>query len=258
MRPRIGITASTRREGERPTTRQNRAYIDAVADVGGLPLVLPVLEPTFVDDVLASIDGLLLTGGADIDPACYGQAAHPTTAGVDRERDVWELALVRAAIERGVPLLAICRGQQVLNVACGGTLVQHLPEITDLPHRDADGSGSGATVHTVDVEADSVLRRVVDAERLATNSSHHQAVDRIGAGLRACAWAPDGTIEGIEPAATIEPDATADGGERPIVGVQWHPETLTSHASHRALFRWLVDTATATASTADASRRTRV
>lgn len=244
MRPRIGITASTRHDdGSKPASRLGRAYVDAVVDAGGLPLVLPVLDPSLVDPTLAALDALVLSGGADVAPARYGRQRHPDVYGVDPERDAWELALARAATERGTPVLAICRGQQVLNVACGGTLVQHLPTITDVVHRSPDGSATA--VHPVEVMADSLLRHVLGTDRLDTNTSHHQAVDRVGAGLRACAWSPDGTIEGIE--AVPGHEANGPGHPRSVLGVQWHPELLTAHPSHHALFHWLVEAAATTA-----------
>jgi putative glutamine amidotransferase len=232
MLPRIGITTSPGTNGDRPADVLNHAYVDAVADVGGLPILLPILAPSFVDAILDSIDGLVLSGGGDVDPACYGQTAVPEVSGVDQARDAWELPLVRAAMARGVPVLGICRGSQVLNVACGGTLVQDLPSITDHIHRANDRWGE--VVHPVEVDPTSKLADAVGTESVGANTLHHQAVADVGDGLRAVAWAQDGTVEAIE-----SDDARA------VLGVQWHPELLTDHDTHRRLFAWVVAAASA-------------
>ena len=226
-RPRIGITSATLPGDRGPTTTVNRPYVDAVLAAGGLPLVLPVLDPSCVDEVLATIDGLLLSGGGDVDPARYGAEAVPEVFGVDPARDAWELALADAA---RLPLLAVCRGAQVLNVAAGGTLVQHLPEAVDASHRDRERRGE--IVHPVAVVAGSQLHAATGTTTFGVNTVHHQAVDVVGDGLVVTARAPDAVVEAIEP---------ADG--RPVLGVQWHPELLTAIDEHAALFRWLVEAA---------------
>ena len=148
--------------------------------------------------------------------------------------DAFEVALARAADRRGIPILGICRGAQALNVARAGDLHQHLPEVTDgsILHRQA--TSGRLTCHDVRIDPTSLLATIVGPGRLAVNSFHHQAIDRLGRGLRAVAWAPDGTVEAIEA-----------GGRQLVLGVQWHAETLIAHRRHRALFRWLVAAARA-------------
>jgi gamma-glutamyl-gamma-aminobutyrate hydrolase PuuD len=193
-----------------------RSYVDAVRRAGGLPLLVPVLDPDEVGPLLDSIDRVLVIGGGDVDPACYGEPPVPESGEPNAARDAFEIALVRASAEREVRTLAICRGMQVANVAFGGSLAQHIE------HHGGD------VRHRVRVDAGSVLSGAVGATALDANSQHHQAVDRVGAALRAVAWAEDGTVEGVE---------SADGA---LLGVQWHPELLTDEAEHLALFRWLV------------------
>jgi putative glutamine amidotransferase len=226
MRCRIGISTSVGEHRGRSAELLNRAYVDAVAGARGLPLVIPVLEDHHVDAVLDTVDGIVLSGGGDIDPARYGQVAAPEVYGVNAGRDRWEFALLRGALERGVPVLGICRGAQVLNVALGGALIQDLPAITDHPHRDDERDAEG--VHPVTVRK-GLLARVLGTTTVRVNTLHHQAVGKLGAGLRATAWAQDGTVEAIE---------LEDG--RPVLGVQWHPEMLCAHEPHRRLFEWVV------------------
>jgi len=225
-RARIGITTGPGPSPHGPVTAVERAYADAVVLAGGVPLQLPVLGPVHAADVLASIDGLLLSGGGDVDPACYGQQAIPAVHEVDPERDAWEIALVRAR-PPAMPLLGICRGAQVLNVACGGTLVQDLPERTSAEHRAIDRPGD--EIHVVELTAGSQVRKIVGVDDVRANTLHHQSVDELGAGLTVVGWADDGTIEAIE----------ADDGA-PVVGVQWHPELLVGRQPHLNLFGWLV------------------
>jgi len=227
-RPRIGVTTCTH-GGEEPVEAVTRTYVDAVLRAGGMPTVLPVLPPDLALDALTDIDGLLLTGGADVEPARYGGDPHPEVYGVHPDRDEWELALARSA---AVPTLGVCRGAQLLNVAAGGTLVAHLPDITELSHREPDRSGD--LVHEVMITPGSRLHAVVGALEIGVNTLHHQAVGTLGAGLVATAVAPDGTIEAIE---------AGDG--RPVLGVQWHPEWLPGEAPHDAVFGWLVAAASA-------------
>ena len=156
----------------------------------------------------------MLAGGADVDPASYGAARHPLTVDIDPRRDAFEIALVRRALERDLPLLGICRGMQIVNVACGGTLHQDLPELLHHEHhRRVSGSFDGAD-HDVRLLAGSLAARAAAEEHHATKSHHHQGVDRVGEGLRATGWAdPDGLVEAIEVP-----------GSRFALGVQWHPE----------------------------------
>jgi len=184
-------------------------YVRAVERAGGRPLLVPPSEDA-VEETLDALDGLILTGGSDLDPALYGQAPHPETSGIHRGRDDAELALLRAALARDLPVLAICRGSQVLNVALGGDLVQHVPDVVgDEKHKQTPGVFAD---HDVETEDGSRLAATV-GERLPVKSHHHQGFGRIGTGLRVTAHAEDGTPEALE-----EPT------KRFALGVLWHPE----------------------------------
>lgn len=222
-RARIGITSTAERVPSDPHVSLRRAYVEAVAAAGGLPLVIPVLDPSDAGDVLASLDGIVFSGGGDVDPARYGEVPAPEVYGVDQARDAWEIELALAA---RIPILGICRGAQVLNVAAGGTLVQHLPD-----HLDWDRSHD--IVHGVSVVAGTRVRSVVGDDSIGVNTLHHQAIAEVGEGLRVVARDDDGVVEAIESAAA----------ERDLIAVQWHPELLVRHTAHAALFEWLVDRA---------------
>jgi putative glutamine amidotransferase len=185
------------------------AYVHAIDRAGGRPLLVP-LTAGGVEETLAAVDGMLFPGGADLDPELYGQEPHEATFGVDGERDQAELTLLEEALARDMPVLAVCRGSQVLNVARGGDLQQHLPDVVgDETHKHAPGTFSD---HDVTVEAGTRLAALV-GERAPVKSHHHQGFGRIGEGLRAAARAEDGTIEAVE-----------DPELRFAVGVLWHPE----------------------------------
>jgi putative glutamine amidotransferase len=214
-RPVIGLTMYRERArwgvwDERADLQSTR-YTDAVASSGGAVVLVPPAD-TGVADVLRALDGLIIAGGADVDPARYDAVAHAAAGPFRGDRDDAELSLVRAAVEGGVPVLGICRGMQVLNVALGGNLLQHLPEIAgNLPHQEAPGVFS---TRKVTLDADSWIGRALGGN-VATACHHHQAVDRLAPGLRIVGRADDGTPEAIE---------AADGS--PVFGVQWHPEQL--------------------------------
>lgn len=228
-RPLIGITTYHRDRGERHRYHVPAAYVDAVRLAGALPVLLPPGEAS-PHELLDAIDGLLLCGGGDIDPARFGgRSGHTAQYATCAERDDFEFALARAALDREVPLLAICRGLQVLNVALGGDLHVHLADVVgeQVPHRL---SQDRHTVHSVRIDPDSRLAAVLGAASVEVASWHHQAVDRLGAGLRPVAWAEDRTIE------AIELDGRAD-----VLAVQWHPELQVAEEAspHRRLFREL-------------------
>jgi putative glutamine amidotransferase len=201
---------------EQPAMLLARNYVDAVQRADGLALMLPP-DPRLVEDpgeVLELIDGLVLAGGADIDPGAYAQRPHAETLGTVPERDAFEIALAREAIERDLPVLGICRGMQLINVALGGTLLQHLPEhVGHQEHRRVAGSFEGAE-HEVDVLEDTLAGRVLGEVRHSTRSHHHQGLDRIGEGLIVSATA---VMDGL-------PEAIELPGRRFVLGVQWHPE----------------------------------
>jgi gamma-glutamyl-gamma-aminobutyrate hydrolase PuuD len=202
------------------------AYVRGVEAAGGRALLVPPSDDG-IEETLDALDGVVFSGGSDLDPASYGAGAHEKTVGVRAERDSAELALLQAALARDMPVLAICRGSQVLNVARGGDLVQHLPEVVgDEKHKEVLGEFSD---HEVSVEADSRLGSIV-GDRVPVKSSHHQGFGRIGEGLVVSAHADDGTIEGVE-----------DPSLRFALGVLWHPE----EGEDAALFRALVEEAAA-------------
>jgi gamma-glutamyl-gamma-aminobutyrate hydrolase PuuD len=199
-------------------------YVDAVERAGGRPLLVPPSEDG-VEETLEALDAIVFSGGADVDPASYGADPHPETDAPQARRDAGEMALLAAALERDMPTLAICRGFQLLNVARGGDLVQHLPEaVGHEDHRQAPGTFSE---HPVEVKEGSRLASIVGGTPAVT-SHHHQSVGRMGEGLVETAWAGDGTIEGFE-----------DPSRRFAVGVQWHPEA----GRDDALFANLVEEA---------------
>jgi putative glutamine amidotransferase len=232
MKPRVGVSTTPAVHEDRLVEEINRSYLRGVIDAGAVPLVVPVLDPADVDVALDGLDGLLLSGGGDIDPTRYGQLPSEHVDGVDHARDAWELALVEAALARDLPLLGICRGAQVLNVARGGSLVQHLPDITSQAHREADRFAD--EIHRVDLTPDSVVARTMGRTSTRVNTLHHQAVDSVGAGLRVVGYGDDGTVEAIE----------AVDGTRAIA-VQWHPELLPHLPGNHELFAWLVHEAAA-------------
>ena len=232
MLPVIGISVSPTLVQDRLMEAVNRVYVTAVSMAGGLPIILPTLDPKLVGTMLDRLDGVVLSGGGDVHPSCYGEDATPALSGVDEQRDTWELAVARGCFARGLPLLGVCRGMQVANVALGGTLVQHVPDRTATDHCRRDRFAE--TVHPVSVEPGSTLAAVLRCAELGVNTLHHQAVDRLGAGVRITAWAPDATIEAIESTGSV-----------PFLGVQWHPELLTAIPAHQALFTWVVEAARA-------------
>ena len=236
-KPVIGITSGGRSEGYIKSRHYAEfystpvPYVDALRRAGGLPLMIPPGDDW--EAFLPLLDGVVVTGGTDIDPAEYsGDRGNPQLLPADRERDRSELALVRRLLaERETPLLCICRGLQVLNVAAGGTLYEHIPDIrADDIHRDEAGLWA---MQDVRVEADSLIGDVMGVTALTTSSGHHQAVKAIGAGLRVTAVAEDGIIEALEMP-----------GHPWLIAVQWHPEvTADQDPSQQALFDALVETA---------------
>lgn len=214
-RPRILLTtaSSPRTTSLRRTdSLTGLNYSEAVVQAGGLPVMVSNLDPSLADDFLENIDGVIFTGGADVDPGFYGAEPHPMLGFVGPDRDAFELALYRAAKARRTPVLGICRGVQLINVAEGGTLHQHLPALSGtIQHDQANINGDPS--HTLRLEPGSRLSEAYRALGIRSNSHHHQAADRVGEGLRVSARASDGIIEALE-----------STGAHWVVGVQWHPE----------------------------------
>jgi putative glutamine amidotransferase len=219
----IGITMGPDKPGS-PYLQLRASYVHAIESAGGLPVLFPPLAPDAVSELLARLDGIVFPGGADVDPAEYGEALHPRTeTNVDLDR--LELAVARWAVRSDLPTLGICRGQQLLNVALGGSLIQHLDD-----HRQP--GDRTALTQTLRLSAGSRLAEVFGASEIEVNTMHHQAVKDLGRGLKAVAWATsDGTIEGVE------------SDEHPwLLMVQFHPEELVEfHQPSQRLFAAFVD-----------------
>ena len=224
---RIGITAHLELvAGEDGTTSMHYVasapYVKAIRKAGALPVLIPIVDPADASAVLELVDALVITGGCDVDPANYGAPPEPGLGPTDLVRDAADLAITRAAVEANVPTLATCRGIQVLNVAMGGTLVQHVDD-----HMRVDLYNEEA--HSIDIEPDSRLAGILGIRTVGVNSLHHQVIDRLGDGVRAVAHNHDGQVEAIEL-----------GAAPAVLGVQWHPELLRHRGDHLALFEDLV------------------
>ena len=226
-KPRIGLT--TYGIANSPGYNIPAEYVQSVHRAGGEPLLLPPTDTGSIDCWLELIQGLVLIGGGDIDPARYGAAPHEAIYNLDDARDACELELARRVLDRRLPTLAICRGMQVVNVVLGGTLHRHLPEVVGekILHRRPPRE---TIRHTVTVEADTLVAEAMQATRVDIVSWHHQAVDRLGEGLRAVAWADDGVVEAME----------LDGNPY-LLAVQWHPElSAADDPAQQRLFDRLV------------------
>jgi len=238
LAPVIGITATLREVvdcvAKRPLGRFVQAdfdYVEGVAEAGGVPVVLPpVAGARAAEDLLDGLDGLLLSGGSDLDPGYYGTEPVPELGVTMPERDAFEIALLEHALRRKIPILGICRGMQILNVALGGTLYQDLPSQMDhmvlLGHRQE--TPKWQPTHEVEVDGGSKVAEILGTDELKVNSYHHQAIKDLASGLVAVACSPDGVIEAVE---------SSNLSKRWMIGVQWHAEAMRDAGpEHRNLF----------------------
>ena len=233
--PLIGISTSVSLDQAPERAYLNTSYLRAIQGAGGVPVLLP---PQLDDDAREAlwqrIHGVVLTGGGDVDPQRFGEARHATVSDVSAARDTLELGLARSAVDSEVPLFAICRGIQVLNVALGGTLWQDIPSEIGTTVAHSQKERRDERTHRVAVRGETRLADVLGAPDVMVNSFHHQSIKKLGRGLRDVAWAEDGVIEGVE-----LPDAPML-----VLGVQWHPEELVDvDPAATNLFRALVDAA---------------
>jgi len=238
--PIIGVTCSMEYEDKRrkyPTAYafdyMKRSYYEAVERSGGIAVILPnTKEIDQVDRFLNVVDGLLVSGGNDVDPMFYGERKKVRNLSITRERDIFEIALVRKAKDKQVPILAICRGMQLVNVALGGSLYQDFSFEKKFSDHTLEGSALYQKKHSVVIQEGSKLSRIVGKSRIMVNTSHHQMVKKVASGLAATAWSEkDGIVEAIE-----------SENDHFLLGVQWHPELMRDRGS-KALFDWLIQSA---------------
>jgi putative glutamine amidotransferase len=237
--PRIAVGGVVRGWDGAERSGVNAAYLRSVLAAGGVPLILsPLVGPAYAARALDGLDALLLTGGEDIHPAWYGAEPSPRLHPPSRERDLFELALFAAARQRELPILGVCRGIQLVNVALGGSLYQDLPSERPGPVAHDPGTARESRAHAVRLREGSRAAAALGACELAVNSFHHQAVERLGGGLVASGWSEDGLIEAVE-----SPENAPW-----LLAVQWHPEEMHADraAPDRGLFRALVEAASAT------------
>jgi putative glutamine amidotransferase len=249
MAPTIGITMYHSNADWRGWSEEGAllpwTYVTSIRNNGGRPVLLPPGgDVSEADATVAVLDGIVIAGGDDINPAIYGAAKHPKTDANSPDRDAWELALAEAAVRQGVPLLGICRGAQMLNIACGGTLHQHIPDLVGHQHHSGPAAGFG--LHKVRISPGSMLSGILhESGWYDMPTHHHQAVDLLGDGLQAVAWEEDGLVEAVEAG-----PSELEGFSGFVLGVQWHPErhddlrlftALVSAAEERAALRTLLE-----------------
>jgi len=228
MRPVIGITSQPKQavsaSGNLDSHVIGHTYTDSVLRAGGIPVVLPPVPNKDVATLVDRLDGIVFTGGGDVDSVRYGADPHPELRKVNFARDEFELELVQEAKGRNLPVLAICRGLQVVNVSFGGTLIQDIPSIVGSTDHGVIGDAVYEAHQSVTIDADSDIAKAVGTTELMVNSIHHQAVKDLAPGFRAVAWAHDGVIEGIQ----------HEDDEWPLLAVQWHPEFLGDNCNEAA------------------------
>lgn len=236
-KPLIGINTDYRpaRKDQSPHSYLHAGYYDCVVAAGGVPVAIPPLtDADYLSRILDTVDGLVLTGGDDLDPKRLGVMSHPAVRAISERRENCDRLLCRLAVDRRMPLLAVCLGMQTLNVVCGGTLYLHLPEDVPraLPHRDPLG---GPHRHAIEIEPGSRADAIYGGGEIRVNSAHHQAVRKVATGFRVTAKAPDGVVEAIE---ANDPDWFC-------LGIQWHPESETASALDMQVFEEFVGACTA-------------
>jgi putative glutamine amidotransferase len=240
-RPIIGVTCSVDADGDhspKPRAYLNLAYTDSIFAAGGLAQPIPIperMDAKLIAELLDSYDGLLFTGGDDVNPRHYGQTPHARTGVMHERRDAFEVEFFRAADAADKPILSICLGCQIASVARGGCLIQH---VDDLPRKSGiehHKPNHGTAYHDVEIVPDSMLAKIVGRSRMEVNSRHHQVVDReqVGGSLKPVAFAPDGVVEAAE-----------DPTKRFFLAVQWHPEDMIDRPEHLKLFEALVKAST--------------
>ena len=232
--PLIGITSGvTHNEYRAPFCQIGQAYVNAVHQAGGLPVMIPIgVDPSTSEELLSRLDGLLVSGGGDIDPGRFNGVPHPRVDNISPERDALEITLVKTALEIDKPLLAICRGIQVLNVTLGGTLYTHIQDQVEntLKHDWYPKFPRDKIAHIVSLKCESKLDQIYGTNEIRVNSLHHQGIAQLGKGLTATAFAPDCLVEGLEVA-----------GAAFAIGVQWHPECLPDDPGTQSLFRAFIE-----------------
>jgi putative glutamine amidotransferase len=230
-RPLIGITVDTHNDGKQYESPY--AYATAVEKGGGLPVLLPYrVDLSVIPELVDHLQGIVFSGGNDLDPVAYGETYHPKTVPVDPLREKFERALMAEVEKRRTPTLGICMGSQLMNLHRGGSMIQFLPDIERTSPIEHRRLGTDEVRHPITVDKDSTAAKAIGHAEVLGNSSHKQSIKQVGKGLRVIATSPDGVIEGVE-------DPTF-----PLwLGVQWHPERLHAEADHLALFKLLVDRA---------------
>lgn len=236
-KPLIGITSSIEYQDlkRKETTvfafdYVKRAYFEAIQKAGGIPIIFPNLtDIKAVDKMLSTVDGLLITGGEDVHPKFYNEKREAKNLEITQERDIFEINVVRKAFKKKYPILGVCRGLQLLNVAFGGTLYQDLAFRKKLTLDHTSGGPLKKKKHPVKIKKNTVLYSILKAEQLQVNTSHHQIVKKVAPELQVSAWSKkDGVVEALESV------------NKPVLAVQWHPEVMLSQANSLALFKWLV------------------
>jgi putative glutamine amidotransferase len=230
MKPVIGITAGFNNSEEKHFLTD--FYVQAIENSGGIPIILPSMDINLIDEVYNMVDGLIFSGGSDVEPAFFGESPKRGIGEITPIRDQFELYLAKKALAGLKPVLGICRGVQVLNIAAGGNIYQDIGEITVLEHDQK--APKWATFHEVEVLNDSLLYKIIGKTKIKVNSFHHQSLKDLGQGLMKVAWSNDGLIEAIE----------TTSKEKTIIGVQWHPEcTWNRDSESKALFEFLINSA---------------